>query len=800
MHLLGMDTSQADNGTKWLKSDVTLTRGKIVPGIKKTAQDLHPGLTSNIPWDVTVSNTGTTVLEDYTLSDVIVQPYQFTGEVTYQIKDAKKNELSSKTLFTIEPSDAANRSPADTSVNIRFPDSSWTVQKLKIGSGTQKDSDVTLGEGEVLCATSNMLNGSAIEVRLRRNTAGNEELTIHLKGSGWSLPAGATGVLTVTTKNFSNVYDNISVVNRSYITPNAQSFSNASVSRGSCVSYDVNDGVEIKMPSVESEAQVAVNSGHSTSSIKKVTENSNTSNSTTSVEDKNYILLSSQDSTFRYDLTVTNDGGDTAKAMTKFVLVDNLPELNDHITYYKDYERCSEFQVNFADKEKLNFVVKIGSTPLTESQYTLQFSEGTDWDYKEHANVWDGDSLTTADGWYTLTDLATNGKSLSDMRSLRVVIKDENAANNLMPKDAEITVSFNAVIDGDTPSYSKTAWNSFGYLYNVNGVDASLRAAPLKVGVRTPGAPQLTKQLVYEDGSGYLTTTDKTFEFVVYEGNAISVQEGATKKEIAQALKGRKFTKVSRTVKAGSSVSLDKDSALADLKEWTADGNGNMTETTEDWTWSEGVTYHVLELPADGETLTFDSFNETSGNDYSFTYQKTESEEITAYNKKESWEARLFKTNPSGKAYLSGAVFGIYGAASEAGDFTTLQEKAKKLGYTLSGDEQKKTLDGNNEWYLTDISVTDDDGSILWNHLTGNEYRIVELKAPDGYILTDAVQTLKKPDGTDSAEVFVTNKDDYQLPATGGVGTTWFTWGGILLILGSIWLYKSNLYTGKKRR
>jgi LPXTG-motif cell wall-anchored protein len=417
--------------------------------------------------------------------------------------------------------------------------------------------------------------------------------------------------------------------------------------------------------------------------------------------------------------------------------------------------------------------------------------------------VWDGDDLDVKEGWYTLTDLATSGKSLSDMRSLRVVIKDENAAKNLMPKDAEITVSFNAVIDGDTPSYSKTAWNSFGYLYNVYGVDASLRAAPLKVGVRTPGAPQLTKQLVYEDGSDYLTTTEKTFEFVVYEGDAISIKKGATKKEIANALKGRKFTVVYRTVKAGSSVSLDTDSALVDLKEWQADSSGNMTETTNDWTWegseNNPITYHVLELPVDGETLTFDSFNETSGNDYSFTYQMTESEEITAYNERESWEARLFKTNPSGKAYLSGAVFGIYGDASEAQDFTTLQEKAKKLGYTLSGDEQKKTLDGK-EWYLTDISVTDDDGSILWNHLTGNEYRIVELQAPDGYILTDAVQTVKKPDGTDSAEVFVTNKDDYQLPATGGLGTKWFTWVGILLILASIVLYKSNCSPLKRRR
>jgi hypothetical protein len=90
---------------------------------------------------------------------------------------------------------------------------------------------------------------------------------------------------------------------------------------------------------------------------------SNTAKSNTSTD---YIVIGGADSIFRYTLHIENTGGAALSSnINQFVAIDNLPEVGDHATFYTKYPRYSEFRVDFAPADKLNFTVKIGSTTLS---------------------------------------------------------------------------------------------------------------------------------------------------------------------------------------------------------------------------------------------------------------------------------------------------------------------------------------------------------------------------------------------------------------------------------------------------
>ncbi len=149
---------------------------------------------------------------------------------------------------------------------------------------------------------------------------------------------------------------------------------------------------------------------------------------------------------------------------------------------------------------------------------------------------------------------------------------------------------------------------------------------------------------------------------------------------------------------------------------------------------------------------------------------------------------------------------------------------------TSKGENGSVLTIPNAEFTLTDTKnsattytgTSGDDGVVTWTDSTGTTveripqgtYTLAETKAPNGYLLSDASWTVDTT-GTEPAvtaggttiEVKKTTDDqgittysfqfenapNYELPSTGGIGTYWYTIGGILLMMAAaLILYKKK--------
>ena len=112
--------------------------------------------------------------------------------------------------------------------------------------------------------------------------------------------------------------------------------------------------------------------------------------------------------------------------MKKLVVIDSLPQVGDHVTFYKSIPRFSEFKVNFADSPA--FSLSVNETPVSPDAYQLQFSTATEFALSD----W---SEPDASGWYTMDQIAESSElSLNKMRSFRVFVDDPDGT--LIPANA----------------------------------------------------------------------------------------------------------------------------------------------------------------------------------------------------------------------------------------------------------------------------------------------------------------------------------------------------------------------------
>lgn len=94
--------------------------------------------------------------------------------------------------------------------------------------------------------------------------------------------------------------------------------------------------------------------------------------------------------------------------------------------------------------------------------------------------------------------------------------------------------------------------------------------------------------------------------------------------------------------------------------------------------------------------------------------------------------------------------------------------------------------------------ITDSNGKAKFTGLTNGTYRITEIQAPDKYKISEKPAIVTLDDSTNGTyEITVKNAALYKLPATGGIGTYWFTVTGVAILMTAAWLFMMNL---KKRR
>jgi hypothetical protein len=453
-------------------------------------------------------------MEDYTVTDTVVSPFSFTGQVFYNLyksgtASGTRLTSSSQYLFTL-----GSRKEGDTSVRIQAGSSLGSGSTMLAIGSAEDDSDDTwfsFGTG-----------AAAGQVKIERDNDGQEVMTIHFEGTKYLLPGGHWMDICAHTMF---VADRVIISEAKYndviLTPE-QDYDAADVVNGRALTRQTFDPATGKLVTVnegvESGASVMLTQGYTTESWKKITENGDTGNTARSDESSNFITLDERHDTFKYDLYMI--GPDTV--MTKAVFIDDLPQVGDHSSFVTADKRNSAFKVSF-DEDNPAFAVTLAKSkggaetalqPGTEpGNYQIQVSSKTEF---EKSTDWEG----AGDGWTDITAMVASGdgeglrNALENARSVRVIIIDDgawvkkpSAAQYLMGNKCQVHISFNGKIDDPSAEPGQFAWNSFGYRYQVpltqmgsaqNSTGITLEAQPLNVGVRFPSAPSLEKRLIAE--------------------------------------------------------------------------------------------------------------------------------------------------------------------------------------------------------------------------------------------------------------------------------------------------------------
>lgn len=712
---------------QWLVSDVTVSRGGIIPGITNFT-DSHTDMNGHVtkyennapPFDIVnwrsrMHNSGFRSINDYTFTNTFPLRYSMTGSLSLKIHDNTQSDAVRQ--FNDFISVVSDRTVGDTEITI----------KSNCGTNYTVPLD---GTSVTIPVTDTSGNKVEIILSIIRNQNGQEVLTIHFADKAFSIPEDGGYVdVTLSSVNVTGQVANTVYTNSSVITPNKQDFT--TTTQGSLV-YD-EDG---KVVSVVNNSSVNITFGASTSAVKSVYELNNTENKTDSKQSVNYITLQNNHSEFRYILSVKNE---TNTNMDKLVIIDTLPKLNDTSPFDSTALRGSEFAVMLS--ETPDFAVKItysdGSCKtLSSDEYELSFK---------------GNTNLTSDDW---KGTSTWSGSADSAEAIRLIISDKT----LIPDEAVVEFSFNAKAKG-TVEAGKKAWNSFGYHYILDDANKTeLEAMPLDVGVQIPETPLIQKNLVDIEGNTYTVKQDTVFSFLIYKGEKLNGSY-STSDELIQALEtaGTPYQRIDLTVKKGESTASQK-----------------LALEYNELKWIEGQKYTMVELPTD-DLYKLGSWNYVSQNSVTFTYSPSSSVTLLCQNICKEWSIALLKSDSDNTDIkLENAKFAIYSPNPN--------DKISDDDYEALRVKPDKIINLNDkEWYLMDVKSTDTNGRIEFENLLCDEYCIIETEAPEGYILTAEPKIVTNNSLLQKLEVF--NHKAPILPGTGNKGIADFISFGTGMIL-----------------
>lgn len=763
----GFAVADQPETTGWLTSTVVQHIGNAKLGLTKTlygsksSPATKPNSVTNeeeVYWSVLVENRGTAALEDYVISDEIQDPYSIVSiKPSFGVDEnhAKWNSWGSS-LCTISDYDAATDSFKANGLSVRVGKSVKLTGYVYTGDWGRQHPAVEK-DGSFYLTITRDENTKRLRVSLR------------MSSPAWAVQGGTYTNFKFTTKKPENSpLVNTTYTNTAWLTPLRDDLDWDGTATKGVIDEKLSTlywRADETRTSIRSSANVMVTYGYATSSSIAVSQTDpmdGKSYTTNSDESDATTILPNKNDNVHYTLTVDNTVYAYPDALTKLVLINNLPQEGDHNPFQDDDMRGSEYQMSLVDKG--NFAIKVnkpkddGSFETVEvapQLITIQYSTKTSF----NANDWNGSNL---DDWT---------ENPSGARSFRIIISDLSGAS--MPEHSKITVEYDAKADNpDSIQPGQTAYNSFGYHYELKNNKAALEAAPAGVGLRTPYVPTLQKRLETPDGEAMAAGADAKFSFVIYEGAAVALKDDFTEADLAQALQKRTYTYVAKTVDPGQKES---DAPwLKDLKQYNY-AKDTWTATDTAWTWKNGSTYNVIELPVTGD-YRYGSINRSTARSYSFTYNYANKNTLQCVNIGTSWAAKLTKTAEGTNAPLADAYFALYSPlkADQMPDesYNTLAVTAKP----------KKIIEQDRvTWYLKSVEKTKTDGTLTWPGLSAIKYLYVEVQAPNGYNLDSTVHNVTRPTGGGTESVFVTNRPGYNLPETGGIGTWPFMTAGLLL-------------------
>lgn len=799
----GFFIQNSEENQKWLCSDVTVERGAIIPGITKKITTYvnesgieipyanGAGQNDKINWKVNLFNNGQVPMVDYKVKDVMEFPYTFTGDVKY-VSYQMGNKVwmtpsANGILFTVNER-TIDASTGETLISVKLPSTNGTPTiEIPLAESEKQ------AEWQAINAHFNENTGlgdrEICEFQLRfYREGGREVMEIRFNGMAAQVLSGGYAELEFSTSNTSLDRPYKIYTNNAVISPE-QLYVESFVTQGLNVTDETG-----KNAGVKNSAAVVISGAYATSSLKTVEEAdviSEESNKTDSSQEVNYILLPNKEKEFTYTLTVNNDN-QNLYSIGNLVFIDNLPEPGDHATFSEDNERGSMFKIGLAENPDVQVQIESKEGELTRlpsEYYKVDYAEKT----KFEASDWRG----AEEGW--------NASHTTASRALRVQILPTTNAD-LIPEGAKVHVSFKARIDGNANA-GDIGWNSFGYFYSMINESAELLSAPQKVGVKIPEVPILEKRLITANNGAFLAKTDQTFRFLIHQGAVLDGLDYNDETAVKTALSGAdapSFTVVPVTVRAGDSSG---QVVLAGLKQWKAqrqsDGTVEWTEDSAvDWTWTDKTQYTIAELTPKAEYQFFRLCGSTT-NGVSFYHQDASPVRLDCENRYPGWSILLKKVDSKIETtLLPGAIFAFYSpnssdqiAADDSAYLALGESERPALTYVEAGGESVLET----TWYLAEIRTTGDAGTIFWEGLAEEAYRLKEVRAPEGYQMSDngyisAVKPERQAGNTEPLvlAISVKNTSAFVLPKTGGTGTLPVNLAGILCLCYSGFLYKKK--------